>query len=396
MRPEEQSNDRSRGVLVAVLLLLFSTGWGANHFAAMLPLLASADHLSTRTLNGAFGIYALGLMPGLILGGGLSDRIGRRLVVLSGAGIAGFGNLLMAADHGELGIYVGRLVVGAGAGLTFAAGTAWATDLAGMSGAVVAGVVLSSGFALGPLLSALVAACTSHPLVVPFAVTGVLSLLVAAGAAVISGMASPPADVAKCAAEPVEHHGQATALSFALPMAVWVFASVTVAVVTLPQHLPERYQGPLLPGMAAALSLGTGVVVQLVGRRFGQGRPREGCVGAGLAAIGFCCATVAVASGSIIAFVLTATVLGAAYGLCLRDGLIDVETMAPSAGRGTTTGIFYVFAYLGFGLPALLAGLENTTGITIPLIVLAITAVVAALHRAVRHPRRAHAMSAGP
>lgn len=58
-----------------VLLLIFTTGWAANHFSAMLPVLA--DGYSNTVLYGAFGVYALGQLPSLLVGGVLSDRIGR-------------------------------------------------------------------------------------------------------------------------------------------------------------------------------------------------------------------------------------------------------------------------------------------------------------------------------
>ena len=67
---------QARRVLPVVLLLLFATGWAANHFTAMLPVLARSEGLAQAALDGAFGIYAVGLLPGLLGGGSLSDRSG--------------------------------------------------------------------------------------------------------------------------------------------------------------------------------------------------------------------------------------------------------------------------------------------------------------------------------
>ncbi|MDF0531039.1 hypothetical protein P0W64_01740 [Tsukamurella sp. 8F] len=83
------------------LSLPFATGWAANHFTALLPALRATQHLSTAVLDGAFGVYALGLLPGLLGGGGLSDRIGRRPVVLTGTVTAATGNLVMLFAHGR-------------------------------------------------------------------------------------------------------------------------------------------------------------------------------------------------------------------------------------------------------------------------------------------------------
>ena len=110
------------------LVALLSAGWATNHFAAMLPVLAEVAHISKPGLDAAFGLYALGLLPSLLLGGGLSDRHGRRPVVVTGLTLAGLGNLVMLAWSTLPGVTVGRLVVGLGVGMVASAGTAWAAD----------------------------------------------------------------------------------------------------------------------------------------------------------------------------------------------------------------------------------------------------------------------------
>ena len=53
-------------------------------------------------------------------------------------------------------------------------------------------------------------------------------------------------------------------------------------------------------------------------------------------------------------FAVCTVVLGCAYGLCLGQGLLDVERLAPLASRGVATGLFYVVSYSGFALPFVL------------------------------------------
>lgn len=94
-----QPQAQARSVLPAVLFLLFATGWAANHFAAMLQVFAGSEGLSHQALDGAFGIYAVGLPPTLLFGGSLSDRLGRRPLLLWGAAVAGLGNLSLLCVH---------------------------------------------------------------------------------------------------------------------------------------------------------------------------------------------------------------------------------------------------------------------------------------------------------
>ena len=68
-----------------VALLLFVIGWGANHFGALLLVYRAKLHLDPAAPQLLFGIYALGLVPGLLLSGPLSDRFGRRTLVLPAA-----------------------------------------------------------------------------------------------------------------------------------------------------------------------------------------------------------------------------------------------------------------------------------------------------------------------
>jgi sugar phosphate permease len=121
----------------------------------------------------------------------------------------------------------------------------------------------------------------------------------------------------------------------------------------------------------------------MVARRRGWGRS-AGVVGAAVAAVGFGAVAAAGDTPSLAVFFLIAVVLGIAYGLCLREGLIDIETMSPPRARGTLTGVFYVVTYLGFGLPVLLVAIKPAVGAVTPMLVLAALAATAATVRAVQ------------
>jgi hypothetical protein len=300
---------------------------------------------------------------------------------------------------------VGRLVVGIGAGLAIGADTARAADLRGKSGTVMAGVVLTSGFALGPLFSGLLAQFAAFPLATPFVVSAFLSVGSVTAAAVWS---RTPVSVEAATITPVPDGAErsvanapdgaersvANALLWALPLAPWVFASATVSFVTMTARLGDRYSGPLLPGFAAALTLGAGILVQTAARHRNWG-PQAGTVGAALAALGYCLVAVGGAHPALGLFIVCALVLGTAYGLCLREGLLDLESLAPPASRGALTGIFYVGTYLGFGLPVLLVVIEPTMGPSLPLVILAAVAAVVAVVR-FRRLRSTQASSSHP
>ena len=83
-------------------------------------------------------------------------------------------------------------------------------------------------------------------------------------------------------------------------------------------------------------------------------------------------------------------ILGCASGLCLREGLIDLEAAAPQRVRGALTGTFYTVTYIGFGLPLLLTLAGSTAASAIILAVMAVLASAAAVSRTARLRRDSH------
>ena len=382
LAPRETNATARTGTWITLVALL-SAGWATNHFAAMLPVLADVAAISKPGLDAAFGLYALGLLPSLLLGGGLSDRYGRRPVVVTGLALAGIGNLVMLATPTLVGVTIGRLVVGLGVGMVASAGTAWAADQDAAKGAARAGVMLTSGFAVGPVATALIAWTVPGRAgaLLGFAVPAALTAALAALCLRVADRG--PARVAPRAAADgpaTDERRLGPALATSLPMALWVFSCVTVAMIVLTERIGEQYSGPLLPAVAAVLSLGTGVLAQVGMRRAGAWRA-FGVVGAGLATTGFAIAGVAGGQMGLATFAVCSVILGSAYGLCLGQGLQDVDRLAPLASRGVATGLFYVVSYSGFALPFVLNTYEGSIGASVPMYALAALAAITTLTR---------------
>ena len=427
--PPDRSVDGSQRavarVFIGIILLLLSAGWAANHFVSMIVVFREQFGISSLLLSGAFGIYALGLLPGLLGGGVLADRVGARPVVLAGAVGAALGNLSLLFWHEGAGLLVGRFIVGLGVGLAVSAGTAWAGRLRGANGVTLAGIILTLGFAIGPIASGLLAWALPENMVatIPFAVSSMFSLLAvaysvvvgdtreqapvarvvaggAAGAASAGGAASRTgAGGAAGAASRTGAGGtagaaygdarrperrMAKALAVSLPMALWVFSCVTTSLVILTARASSHFsEGVLLPGLASVIAFSAGLMAQSLGRRFQWSRV-SGIIGALLAAAGFGLAAYGGEVVPVWVFVVASLFLGAAYGISLREGLLGIETYTPIGRRGTAIGIYYVFTYLGFGLPVLLDTLLPTMGAALPLLLVAALAVGSAAIRTVQ------------
>jgi MFS family permease len=362
-------------VFVSVLALLLATGWTANHFVALMPLISDQQHLATATLDAIFAIYAAGLVPGLLIGGRVSDALGRPSVALAGSitALVGTGAMLLSQHTDAL--LIGRLIVGLGVGLAMTSCTAWASDLKGPAGAAAAGAVLTAGFAVGPIAGGVIARAGQSGIRVSIAATR---------------RADVPAPATAREPEPSTPApgGTARALSWAMPLAPWVFASATLGFVTIPTRVHTGLAAPLAAGMAALIVNGSSGLVQLVARARRWG-PRAGTAGAVLAALGYAATAIAPPTVLPALGLPLFLVLGCASGLLLREGLIDVEAAAPQRLRGALAGAFYVVTYVGFGLPLILATVGPAVSATI-LSGMAVAASATAVSRAVRLRRDGH------
>ena len=162
---------RTPAAWVRVALVMFAVGWGANQFSPMLIVYRHALGLSAGEIAGLFAIYAATLIPGLLAGGSLSDRFGRRACVLPFAALSPVATLLLVLGPHSLPLLVaGRALAGLCSGMVIGPATAWIQDLSGgdARSARRAALALSAGFGLGPVVAAFLAQWAGDPLVVPY------------------------------------------------------------------------------------------------------------------------------------------------------------------------------------------------------------------------------------
>ena len=370
---------------------LFGAAWGSNQFTPMLLVYRQQLGLSTGTLEALFGVYALGLIPGLLIAGPLSDSRGRRPVILASAALSLAGTLsLVVADHSLAPLFVGRFLTGLGSGAAFGAGTAWLRELSrppfGDAGdhtaARRAAVTMTIGFAVGPLVAGVLAQWAPDPSVVPYVPHALLMLGVLA---LVSG-----------APETVVRGGRAGAIGRALPslrhprfykvvapMAPWVFAAPAVAFALLPSVVVATHatDGIALTAVVATVTAMAGVLIQPVARRLDAQAAGNRAATLGLAVVvaGLVLSAFTVHEHRTWLLVPSAIVLGMGYGLCLVAGLVEVQRLAHPEALAGLTAIYYVLTYIGFAVPFVLALAAHLTGYATLLLITAGLALVTAV-----------------
>ena len=355
---------------------MFAVGWGANQFSPMLIVYRHELGLSAAAVAGLFLVYALTLIPGLLIGGPASDRLGRRPVVWPFVALSPLASLLLVLGPRSLAmIAAGRALAGLCSGVVFGSATAWVREVSPDDGlsARRSALALTAGFGLGPVVAAALAQWAVHPLVVPYLphlVIGTAAAILLAGTP--GGAAPGPPRRPRVAWTrrprtagrrwpPAAVRTRRFWLAVA-PASPMVFGSVSLAIVVLPEEVTSaRSLSAGVAGLMTALSFSAGVAVQPLARRL-----RDALTGviAGLACAtaGAAVGIAAVAAASPFLAGAAAVLLGLAYGLCLVSGLRQAEHMAAPDERGAVIACYYALAYLGFAVPYLVAGLAALAG----------------------------------
>jgi predicted MFS family arabinose efflux permease len=355
-------------------------GWGTNQFTPMLLLYRARLGLSAPVVEAMFAMYAIGLVPGLLAGGSLSDRIGRRRVVLFALVTSMIGGVVLIAGTGGTGwLFAGRLIVGLGSGSAFSAGAAWIKELSAPpyddpapgAGARRASGAMTLGFALGPLVAGALAQWAPLPTILPY-----LPQLAGAAAALVLTAQTPetvPAGTAGAGQSRwwrlrIRGLGQPRLLRVVLPVAPWVFMAVSVGFVYVPGLVAGHALGiPIAFAAALAVAAGGGVVMQPLARRLARrDSPRRpwllgtglALVTAGLLAEAGVTAASALGPWQPVLALLASAELGCGYGITLVFGLTEVARLAQPEDLAGLTGVFQVACYTGFAVPYILSLLQ--------------------------------------
>jgi MFS family permease len=321
---------------------------------AVLPVLPrfvrgplDAGNIAVGVVVGSYAITGLLLRP---VAGRLADHRGRKQTVVLGSALVAVGGFMYLLPLGVLGLVAARLVLGAGEGAVFTAGSAWIVDLAPVErrGRVIGlyGLSVWCGLSIGPLIGELILHASGYTMVWLFA--GLAPLV----GALIALRLPDPFHARPHPEE--EHHAlierEAVRPGVALALGSIGYATVAAFVVL---HLDARGVGH---GAAVFGAFATMVVLtRLIG---GDLPDRVGPVRIAIAAtvveaVGL--TTMALAQSLPVALA-GALAMGAAFSLLYPALSLIVVNRVSETRRGAALGTFTAFFDAGIGLGAPLAG----------------------------------------
>lgn len=121
------------------------------------PIYSKVYDLSPLLITIIYAIYAVGVISGLLIFGNLSDRVGRRYILIPGVILSIFSALLFLVSNNLLLLFLGRVVSGFSAGLFMTTATITLINLAPENkkseASIIASLINMFGLGLGPLLS---------------------------------------------------------------------------------------------------------------------------------------------------------------------------------------------------------------------------------------------------
>ncbi|MFF7654889.1 MFS transporter [Streptomyces sp. NPDC007983] len=383
------------------------------------PLYEERDGFGSFTVTVVFAVYAVGVAVGLVAAGHLSDRTGRRPVLVAALLSQLAAAALFLVWPALPGLLLGRFVTGLGVGMATPTATAYLQDLhirsrpttgrasrqasrqAGRFEAVSTAANVG-GLGVGPLVAGLLAAYAPAPIRTPYAVFAVLLVAGAVAVTALPETVDRPTRPVPYRVQRVRPHGGAGPFCLAVAcgcaaLAIFgLFTSLAPGFVatTLRQTSPA-VAGAVVFAVFAAAVLGqsfTGALRPAARRALGVAAEAAGCA--------------AVAAGMVLEapalFIAGGIIAGVGAGTLFKAAVALITEAAPADVRAEALATFFLAAYTGLVVTSLGLGLaaQLTTPTTATLwfsgFLAALLTVIALLNRTVGGAGRRPSPSPSP
>lgn len=338
-----------RGSIFVVAAAIFLVTHATNLQVPLYGTYAEIAGFGSSVSALAFSTYVAGLLPTLVLLGGLSDRVGRKKIILASLVLLLIATGLMLLQSNIYALFAARILQGIGVGFITGTGAAYLSHVMPKQSAQVAAYVsltTSLGFSSGALFTNI--SLWVNRSLFPLSYPVVFSLLIACIVLVIR-LSEQPVSSEKLIRLPAYPAGTVpVGLGIAL---AWSLAGIVSVI--LPEQLMQfglaNWSGPML-----FVFVISGVILQPVARRLSSELSLT--LGCGLLVAGYLIFTIGASLGRLSLVLLGIAIAGTAcYGFTYLGDMSKVIQLSGTQSARAVSG-YFVFAYLGFGLPVILIG----------------------------------------
>ena len=320
-------------------------------------------HLAPITTTLVFAVYAFAALGSVLVAGQVSDRYGRKPLLVGAVVAMVVGLVVFMTAHGVAALFVARALHGAAVGATVVAGSAALLDLRPHDGARtghLSGIVFNIGMAVTILGASLLAQYGPDPLVTPYAVVGLVVLVLLLNLLLM---------------EETHEHRSTTRIRLSRPrvpatirhdfrfavlgvMAAWSVLGVYLSL--FPAFAGEStgihslvFGGAVVAAMASAAAVSQAFGARLV--------PRTAAIVGDFGTAGALVVSVLALDSHHAWLVASAAVfMGLSFGLAFGGSLRHLGRVVPADHRGEVMSAYYVLAYGAMAVPTILAGWAAT------------------------------------
>lgn len=322
------------------------------------------SNFSAFTITLIFAAYALGVVATLFTVGHLSDRVGRRKLMLPAVTLVLVSALIFLFVPSLAGLLTARFISGLGIGMLTATATAYLTELhakahprTGLRKAEITATAANiGGLGVGPLVSGLLAEYAPAPLQLSYTIFTILLLL---ALLLLLGTPETVTPAAEWKYRPqrvsVPHHERG---SFA---AAAMMAFVAFAMFGLFTSLaPALIRGTLgisslaVSGGVAFLVFASAALMQVFSSRWALSTQIRW--GLSSLAVGLVLVTASMLLASLPLLIIGGLIAGSGSGIAFKAGLGTAIRIAPAEQRGEVIAGVFLAGYLGMSVPVLLLG----------------------------------------
>lgn len=347
-----------------LLIVLLAAALGVSGAPAPLYGIYEREwHLAPITTTLVFAVYAVAALASVLVAGKVSDRFGRKPLLVGAAIAMLVGLVVFMTAHGVAALFVARALHGAAVGATVVVGSAALLDLRPNDGARsghLSGIMFNVGMAVTILSASLLAQFGPDPLVTPYAVVGLVILVLLFNLLLMGEphqtRSTEPIRIARPRVpRAIRHDFRFAVLGV---MAAWSVLGVYLSL--FPAFAGEStgihslaFGGAVVAAMASAAAVSQALGARVVPKT-------AAIVGDFATAVALVVSLLAIESGHAWLVASSAVFMGLAFGLAFGGSLRHLGRVVPATHRGEVMSAYYVLAYSAMVVPTILAGWAAT------------------------------------
>lgn len=336
---------------------LFVIMLGTNVPIPLFSLYQQQLDLSPGMVTFIFGIYALTIIPTSLVAGQISDRVGRKKILILGLVMSLIGTVCFAFADGIFTILLSRFFQGLSVGLFN--GVAVATMIETHPShdktfcAFVSSIAMSVGNALGPIFAGVVAELFLHSTRMPYFIHFFFLVPCLFGLVTINEtLKEKSTGRLYIPSIPTEIRSSFFLASFT---SILVWAVIGLFLTVLPTYL-FTFTGTksiIVSGLIVFLALGSSTVAQVVLRKLSLSIFSVTLIGI-ISALSCLTGLALLNWAPSLPILIVCTVLaGFGHGPAFVGSLSLINEIAPEKVRGNVISLFYAMSYLGVSGPLL-------------------------------------------